>query len=87
MHQRTKKCQQFRTIHLFVENVLLQYLDTIIYYFMLRTAMEQLHFCTRNRKIELKLQTIIKNMTTIKIFLEKGLNGKTVYIFNYEKVC
>ncbi len=47
VHQRTKKCQQFRTITFVCRkcsSAILGY-DNIL--FMLRTAMEQLQFCTK----------------------------------------
>ncbi len=85
VHQRTKKCQQFRTITFVCRkcsSAILGY-DNIL--FMLRTAMEQLQFCTKKIENRIKVTNHNKKHDDNKNFFGKGLNGKTVYIFNYEK--
>lgn len=79
-HQRTKKCQQFRTITFVCRkcsSAILGY-DNILFH------VENCNGTTPILHKEIEDKIKVKEHDN-KIFFGKGLNGKTVYIFNYEK--
>lgn len=79
-HQRTKKCQQFRTITFICRKCS----SAILGYDNILCHVENCNGTTPILHKEIENRIKIQNKEQ-KNFFGKGLNGKTVYIFNYEK--
>ncbi len=80
VHQRTKKCQQFRTITFVCRkcsSAILGYDNILFHVENCNGTTPILHKEIENR---IKLQTIIKNMTTIKIFWKRFKWENGLYI-------
>ncbi len=85
VHQRTKKCQQFRTITFVCRkcsSAILGYDNILFHVENCNGTTPILHKEIENR---IKVTNHNKKHDDNKNFFGKGLNGKTVYIFNYEK--